>query len=82
MVLLFLALFQAWNTPYHFNLTPFEILYGTHTPLVLALDTPRVTFQADKDLMASLQAFQISHQELWPKLSALYNTGTPEVPHK
>ena len=38
------------NTPYHFNLTPFEILHGTPTPL--ALDLPRVTFQADKDLMA------------------------------
>ena len=32
--------------------------------------------------MAQLTAFQISHQELWPKLSALYNAGTPEVPHK
>ena len=32
--------------------------------------------------MARLQDFQISHQELWPKLSALYNVGTPEVPHK
>ena len=30
--------------------------------------------------MAGLQAFQISHQELWPKLSALYNAGTSEVP--
>ena len=28
------------------------------------------------------QVFQISHQELWPKLSALYNTGTPEVPQE
>lgn len=29
-----------------------------------------------------MQAFQISHQELWPKFSALYNTGAPEVPHE
>jgi hypothetical protein len=42
----------ALNTPYHFNLTLFEILHGTPTPLTLALDPPRVTFQADKDLMA------------------------------
>ena len=40
----------ALNTPYHFSLTHFEILHGTLTPL--ALDSPRVTFQADKDLMA------------------------------
>ena len=49
VVLLPLALFKFQNTPYHFNLTPFEILHGTPTPL--ALDLPRVTFQADKDLM-------------------------------
>jgi hypothetical protein len=32
--------------------------------------------------MARLQAFQINHQKLWPKHSALYNVGTPEIPHK
>ena len=50
VVLLPLALFPAQNTPYHFNLTPFEILHGRPTPL--ALDPPIVTLQADKDLMA------------------------------
>ena len=44
------GLFGAWNTPYHFNLTPFEILYGI--PLTVALHPPRVTFQADRVLMA------------------------------
>jgi hypothetical protein len=48
--------------PYHFNLTPFEILHGEATPLTPALDALRVTFQADKDLMAPLQSFQINHQ--------------------
>jgi hypothetical protein len=64
--------------------TSFEILYGTPIPLTPALDplTPRVTFQADKDHIARLQAFQSSHQQLWPTLSALYKTGTPEVPHE
>ena len=52
MVLLFLALFRAQNTPYHFNLTPFEILYGTPTPLTPTLDSFRVTLQTDKNLMA------------------------------
>ena len=52
LVLLPLVLFQAGNTSYHFNLSPLEILYETPTPLTLALDPPRVTFQADKDLMA------------------------------
>jgi hypothetical protein len=54
---------------------------GPPTSLTLALDPRRVTFQADKDLMTQLQA-QISHLELWPKLSALYNAGTPEVPQE
>ena len=52
----------------HFNLTPFEILHGTPAPLTLAFDPGRVTFQAEKDLTTQLQAFQISHQELWPNL--------------
>jgi hypothetical protein len=34
VVLLPLVLFWALNAPYHFNLTPFEILFGTPTPLV------------------------------------------------
>jgi hypothetical protein len=29
-----------------------------------------------------LQDFQITHQELWPKFSALYNTDIPEVPNE
>jgi hypothetical protein len=90
VVLLPLALFWAWNTPCHFNRTSFEILYGTPTLLTPALDPhpppsgPRVTFQTYKDLIARLQkqALRISHQELWPKLSALYNAGTPKVSHK
>ena len=40
VVLLPMALFRARNTPYHFYLTPFEILYGTSTPLTLALNAP------------------------------------------
>lgn len=51
-------------------------------PLALAPDPTRVTFQDDRGLMTRLQTSQISHQELWPKLSALYNTGNPEVLHK
>ena len=52
VVLLPLAVFQALNTPYHFNLTPFEILYGTPTPLTPTLDSLRVTLQTDENLMA------------------------------
>jgi hypothetical protein len=37
MVLFPLALFRTQNTC-HFNLTPFEILYGTPTPLIPALE--------------------------------------------
>jgi hypothetical protein len=40
VVLLPMALFRARNIPYHFNLNPFKILYGTPTSLALVLDTP------------------------------------------
>jgi hypothetical protein len=45
VVLYPLALFRARNTPYRFNLTPFEILYGTPTPLTLSLDPPEWLFR-------------------------------------
>jgi hypothetical protein len=73
VVLLPLTLFLFWacNTPYHFNLTPFEILIEPPPPWPWLLTLPptpypppRVTFQADKDLMARLQVFQIRNYGL------------------
>ena len=44
------GLFGAWNTPYHFNLTPFEILFGTPTPLVSIGPSVEVSQLTDRNL--------------------------------
>lgn len=35
----------------------------------------------DRNLFLRLQAFKSIQYEIWPKLSALYDPGTPETPH-
>jgi hypothetical protein len=81
VVLLPLALFQTWNTPYHFNLTFFEILFGTPTPLVSTGPSLEVSQPTDRDLFLRLQALQSIQHEIWPKLTALNAPGMSETPH-
>jgi hypothetical protein len=47
VMLLPLALSWAWNTPYHFNLTPFETLFGTLLPWPCLLTLLHVPAQSD-----------------------------------
>ena len=77
MVLLPLALFKFQNTPYHFNLAPFEILFGTPTPLVSTEPSLEVSQLTDRNLFLRLQALQSIQHEIWLKLSAL---NAPEMP--
>ena len=50
-----LALFQALNNPYHFNLTYFKILFGTPTPLVSTGPSQEVYQLIDRNLFLRLQ---------------------------
>ena len=75
------GLFGAWNTPYHFNLTPFEILFGTPTPLVSTGPSLEVSQLTDRNLFLRLQALQSVQHEIWPKLTALNAPGMSETPH-
>lgn len=68
VVLPLLALFQAQNTPYHLNLTPFEILFGTPTPLASTGPSLKVSQLTDRNLFLRLQALQSVQHEIWPKL--------------
>lgn len=52
VVLLLLALFQAQNIPYHFNLTSFEILFGTSTPLMSTRPSLEVSQHTDRNLFS------------------------------
>ena len=56
VVLLLLALFQAWSTPYHFNLTFLKILFGTPTLLVSTGPSLEVSQLFDRNPFLRLQA--------------------------
>ncbi|XP_037382666.1 uncharacterized protein LOC119258442, partial [Talpa occidentalis] len=77
------ALFRARNSPYRLGLSPFEIIYGTAPPTTphgaqLACDLP-----SDCELFLSVWAVQQAHQEVWPRLRALYEgKGPSQTAHK
>lgn len=75
-----LALFRVRNTPSHFSLTPFEILYGTPVPLTLLGDVIEPTCHSN-DLYARLKGLQVVRKEVWSQLAAAYEPGTPEASH-
>ncbi|XP_023061634.1 protein NYNRIN-like [Piliocolobus tephrosceles] len=83
VVLLPYALFRAWNTPYRLGLTPYEIMYGRPPPLVPSLKDDLLKSETENvsELLFSLQALQKIHQEIWPRLPELYETGPPPTPH-
>ena len=64
LVLLPLAFFRAWNTPYCFNLTPLEILDGGQTNL-------EISQEGVQDVSKRLVALEAVHRGIWSQLSAL-----------
>jgi hypothetical protein len=81
-----LALFRVRNTPSHFSLTPFEILYGTPVPPTLLGDIIEPTCHSNNDLYARLKGLQVvrkkkkkkKKKKVWSQLAA-YKPGTPEA---
>lgn len=64
VMLLPLVLFQAGNTPYHFILTPFEVLFGTPTPLVFTGPYLEIAQLTDRNLFLSLLPLQSVQYEI------------------
>lgn len=56
------------------GLTPYKIMFGIPPPIIPALK-PKVLVQFnDQQLLFSLQMLQRAHEQVWPKLRALYET--------
>lgn len=81
VTLLPFALYRVRNSPYKMGLTPFEIMYGIPPPIIPTL-IPKVLAEFDDQLLFSLQVLQRTHEQVWPKLKALYETGPPPEPHR
>lgn len=76
------ALYRVRNSPYKLALTPFEIMYGVPPPILPNLQSNVFTELDDHELLISLRELQRTHQEVWPRLKAIYETGPPPEPHR
>ncbi|XP_042783253.1 protein NYNRIN-like [Panthera leo] len=84
VVLLPYALFRVRNSPYKLGLTPYEIIHGRPPPIIPNLKDNLIKAENDNSLefLFSLQALQRVHEDVWPKLKELYETGPPPIPHQ
>ncbi|XP_053745273.1 uncharacterized protein LOC109256981 [Panthera pardus] len=72
------------NSPYKLGLTPYEIIHGRPPPIIPNLKANLVKAENDYSLefLFSLQALQRVHEDAWPKLKELYETGPLPIPHQ
>ena len=82
VTLLPFALYRVRNSPYKMGLTPYEIMFGLPPPVIPILKLEVLAEFDDHQLLFSLQMLQRTHEQVWPKLRALYETGPPPDPHR
>ena len=81
VTLLPFAIYWVRNSPYKMGLTPFEIMYGIPLSVIPTLKPEVLAEFDDHQLLFSLQVLQWTHEQVWPKLTALYETGPPPEQH-
>ncbi|KAK1338204.1 LOW QUALITY PROTEIN: hypothetical protein QTO34_001318 [Cnephaeus nilssonii] len=79
-VLLLFALFRVRNTPGSLKLTPFEILYGAHPPLMTLPHLPSPKSYFSQSLYTRLKALETVQRE--NRLAEAYKPGDLQVPHQ
>lgn len=82
VTLLLFALYWVHNSPYKMGLPPFDIMYGIPPPIIPTLKPKVLAELDDHQFLFSLQMLQRTHEQVWPKLKALYETGPPPEPHR
>ncbi|XP_054571379.1 uncharacterized protein LOC129148940 [Eptesicus fuscus] len=77
------ALFRARNTPSPsmYNLTPFEILYGTPPPISKMSPATDSNLSPHAPLLARLKALEGIQRFVWKPLASAYQPGDLKVPH-
>lgn len=76
------ALFRACNTPGPFKLTPYEILFGAHPPLVAMHHLSPPKTHSSQTLYVRLKALEIVQRKVWKQLAEAYKPGDLQVPHQ
>ena len=82
VALLRFALYRVRNSPYKIELTPYKIMFGIPLPIIPNLKPEVLAEFDDHQLLFSLQMLQQTHEQVWPKLRALYKTRPPPDPHQ
>lgn len=76
------ALFRVCNTPGPFKLTPFEMLFGAHPPLVAMHHLSPPETHSSQSLYVRLKALEIVQRKVWKQLAEAYKPGDLQVPHQ
>lgn len=64
------------------GLTPFEIMFGIPPPIIPNLQADLLVELDNHDLLELIRGLRQAHKDVWPKLQALYEAGSPPEPHK
>ncbi|CAD7682608.1 unnamed protein product [Nyctereutes procyonoides] len=81
VTLLPFALYRVRTSPYKMGLTPYKIMFGLLPPIIPNLKPEVLAEFDDHQLLFSLQMLQQTHEQVWPNLRALYETGPPPDPY-
>uniref|UniRef100_A0ABI7ZYB3 Integrase catalytic domain-containing protein n=1 Tax=Felis catus TaxID=9685 RepID=A0ABI7ZYB3_FELCA len=76
------ALYRVRNTPYTLGFTPYEIMFGRPPPIIPNLRAELLAEFKDQELFLSLRGFQRAHEDIWPRLHAIYKAGPTPTPHQ
>ncbi|XP_058547606.1 uncharacterized protein LOC131489615 [Neofelis nebulosa] len=76
------ALYRVGNTPYTLGFTPYEIMFGRSPPIIPSLRAELIAEFKDQELFLSLRGLQRAHEDIWPRLHAIYEAGPTPTPHQ
>ena len=64
------------------GLTAFEIMHRISSPIMPNLPSSAIAELEDDEFITKVRAPQWAHEQVWPKLRALYEAGPVLEPHK
>ncbi|VFV28800.1 Hypothetical predicted protein [Lynx pardinus] len=69
------------NTPYTLRFTPYKIMFGRPPPIPKLRAELRAEFKG-QELFLSLRGLQRAHEDIWPRLCAIYKAGPTPTPYQ
>ncbi|XP_059537141.1 uncharacterized protein LOC132226566 [Myotis daubentonii] len=76
------ALYRVRNSPYTLGFTPYEIMFGRPPPIIPNLKADLLAEFENQELSLSLRGLQKAHEDIWPRLRAIYEASPTPTPHQ